>query len=123
MNERRAVITEAGVSRIAMTRPWDSLRHGIEHAPVQGTLNGKPTDFHLTSGRGFHYAYFNALAQIWCVDTGSGLLSAGAAIEFVGVPWLASGLDEEHYRWRTLWNGRIPETQHYTEDEIRIGKP
>lgn len=87
-NERSAVITEAGVSRIAITRPWDSLRHGIEHASIQGTLNGKLTDFRLTSGRGFHYAYFNALAQVWYVDTGSGLLSAGAAIEFSGDPWL-----------------------------------
>ena len=89
-DRRTAVITEAGAVRKAMTRPWPKGPLGTQHAPVSGTLNGQPVEFRVTSGGGYHYAYFSALSQIWYVDTGPGLLSAGAAIEFTGDRWPTS---------------------------------
>jgi len=86
MNNRKSVITEAGISRNALTRPWNVVVLSTIHSRIQGTLNGKPTEFLLSSHEGVHYAYINALAQPWYVDTGAPL-SSGAAIEFTGHPW------------------------------------
>lgn len=86
-DRRRAVITEAGSARNALTRPWPEAPLGAQHPPVPGTLNGQPVEFRVTGGAGYHYAYFTALGQIWYVDTGAALLAPGAAIEFVGDRW------------------------------------
>lgn len=84
---RLAHITEAGSTRDAATRPWPSMVKGAQHHTVSGTLNGQTIDFRVTSGAGRHYAYFEALGQVWYADTGAGLLSAGAAVEFDGARW------------------------------------
>lgn len=86
-DRRKAVISEAGVSHDRLTRPWPEMPLGAQHPPVPGTLNGEPIEFRVTSGSGNYYAYFNALGQVWYVDTGAGLLNPGAAIEFVGARW------------------------------------
>ena len=69
---------------------------GSQHRPVLGTLNGRRVDFVVTSGSGFHYAYFAALGQIWYVDTGEKLLSEGGAIDFVGEKWLTAPIVAPH---------------------------
>ena len=89
-DRRKAVITEAGKSREALTRPWteEEMPNGLQHKPVAGVLNGEPVEFIRTSGGGYYYAYFRALGKPWYVDTGTGLLSEGAAIEFSGEQWV-----------------------------------
>ena len=86
-DQRKATITEGGASRDALTRPWAQMVDGKQHEPVLGTLNGRPVEFRVTSGASKFYAYFTALGHVWYVDTGSGLLSAGASIEFNGERW------------------------------------
>ena len=95
-DRRKATITEAGSSRDALARPWKKMPLGSQHRPVLGTLNGRRVDFVVTSGSGFHYAYFAALGQIWYVDTGEKLLSEGGAIDFVGEKWLTAPIVAPH---------------------------